>query len=62
MSFEKAVHATLNEIDKLCILAGYNLVNYLESTKIDLKNELKELLTPNTVWFNEGKSLKILWT
>jgi len=52
---------SINEIMRLCHLAGINFEKFLEEVEVMLKNKVKSLSTPNETWFSEGKSLKRYW-
>ena len=50
-----------NSIQKLCKLANIDYSKFLENILIDLKNQMKELFSPNEIWFKEGKSFDRYW-
>ena len=57
---EKEVKS-IERIRHLCSLAGIDYVEFLEETETELKNRVKSLLTPNEIWFREGKSFERYW-
>lgn len=58
---KKYENQLIEEIKNLCDLAGIDFIIFLEETKTNLKNRIKDLLTPNKKWFKQGKSIKRYW-
>lgn len=52
---------SIDRVEKLCHLAGIGFVRFLEDANAELKNRVKNLLTPNETWFREGKDLGRYW-
>jgi len=61
VGMNKREEETIEEMKHLCYLAGIDFAEFLEETKIVLKNKIKNLLTPNHEWFKEGKSFNRYW-
>lgn len=59
MNIEKT--KAIEKMKHLCYLAGIDFAGFLEETWVNLKNRLKNLLTPNQEWFKEGKSINSYW-
>lgn len=52
---------SLERIEKLCRLAGIDFAKFLEDVNVELKNRVKNLLTPNEIWFQDGKTFERYW-
>jgi 5-methylcytosine-specific restriction endonuclease McrA len=52
---------TIEGIRQMCHLAGLDCAKFLAEVETELKNRIKSFLTPNEVWFREGKSFERYW-
>lgn len=51
----------LEAIERLCSLAAIDFFTLLKHVEVELKSKVKDLLTPNEIWFRGGKSIERYW-
>lgn len=51
----------LRRIEELCALAGMDLGSFLGEVETLLKDRVRDLLTPNEIWFQQGKTFNRYW-
>jgi hypothetical protein len=58
---DKKEAKTIEGIRQLCHLAGLDFAKFLTELETELKSRVRDLLTPNEIWFREGKSFERYW-